>query len=292
MIYLILYPFSLLPLKILYLFSDLSYYILYHIFRYRRTIVSKNIENSFDSLSKRERIILEHHFYKNFCDNFIETLKLLSISKKELQKRFIVDYSEIEKILSQNKNGHIYLGHQFNWEWANAHISSTLNTNIIVVYKPIRNNQFNKLMKKIRSRFGSNLVSSKTMKKEIEKLGNSPHILVLAADQKPKVPIKSFWTTFLNQKTAFINGSELYTASNKTTSYFANLVREKRGYYKIEITPLFDFSKPYKLGLITQRFAKQLEKSIINQPENYLWSHRRWKHTYKNDYKKRWIDNL
>ncbi|MGC1633312.1 MAG: lysophospholipid acyltransferase family protein, partial [Gelidibacter sp.] len=226
------------------------------------------------------------------CDHFIETLKLLSINEEALHKRITVDYSEIERTVSENINCHVYLGHQFNWEWANAHISSILNHNIILAYKPITNPQFDKLMRKMRERFGSKLVSSKNMKKEIQKIGIRPHILILVADQNPKIPMKSFWTTFLSQKTAFQNGPEIYTASTRTITFFANIVREKRGYYKMEVSRLFDFSEPYKMGLITQLYARKLEESIINNPENYLWSHRRWKHEYKDEYIKRSIESL
>tara|TARA_R110002074_G_scaffold401274_1_gene598946 strand:+ start:407 stop:847 length:441 start_codon:yes stop_codon:yes gene_type:complete len=139
MLYKISYIFSLLPLRLLYLISDACYYLLYHVVKYRRKTVSENIKHSFTTLNKKERLIIEKKFYRNFCDNFIETLKLLSISKEELHSRISVDYSELINIKSQNKNCHIYLGHQFNWEWANLHISSVLEDNVIVAYKPIKN---------------------------------------------------------------------------------------------------------------------------------------------------------
>jgi KDO2-lipid IV(A) lauroyltransferase len=263
---------------------------LYYLIRYRRKVVSENIKNSLHSLSKEAQIRVEKQFYRDFCDTLVETLKLVSISKETLKKHISVDYSELENTLAQNQNCHIYLGHQFNWEWANAHISSTLKAPVIVVYKPIKNKALDVVTKKVRGRFGSKLVSSKNMRKEIEELNLKPHVLVLAADQNPKTPMKSFWTTFLSQKTAFMSGTELYTASNKTTSYYANFIRVKRGYYQFVLTPLFDFSKPYKIGLITSLFAKKMETEILRNPENYLWSHRRWKHEYKEDYKKRWMD--
>jgi KDO2-lipid IV(A) lauroyltransferase len=291
MIAFLLYPISLIPLRVLYLFSDLCAYLLYSIFKYRRKIVTENINKSFDDLTDLERNSIEKKFYNNFCDNFIETLKLLSISEKKLQSHITADYSELEKILDQNQNFHIYLGHQFNWEWANAHIASVLKkTNVVAVYKPLRNRIANNLMLKIRSVFGSKMVSSKKMKKEMEVFSEKQHILLLMADQNPKVPQKSFWTLFLSRRTPFLSGTELNTAHHKTTSFFAKIIREKRGYYKIILEPLFDFSQPYKVGIITSLYTEKLENAIISNPENYLWSHRRWKHIYKTEYKKRWID--
>jgi Kdo2-lipid IVA lauroyltransferase/acyltransferase len=290
MIYFFLHLVSLIPLRILYLFSDICSFLLYYIFKYRRKVVYDNINNSFYYLTYIERINIEKQFYKNFCDNFFETLKLVSISEKKLHSLITADYSEIEKIIEQNQNCHIYLGHQFNWEWANAHISSTLKKlNILVVYKTLSNKTANNLILKLRSRFGSKMISSKFMKKEIVAFENKPHVLILAADQNPNIPQKSYWTSFLSQRTAFVSGVELYTANQKKKCLFANIIREKRGHYKIEITPIFDFSKPYNTGLITNIFTEKLQNAIVSNPENYLWSHKRWKHKYKNEYHKRWI---
>lgn len=291
MITFLLYPISLIPLRILYVFSDFCAYLLYHVFKYRRKVVNQNISKSFNYLSDNERIIIEKKFYKNFCDNFIETLKLLSISEKKIHAHMTADYSELKKILANNQNCHIYLGHQFNWEWANAHISSVIKeTNIVVAYKPLSSTAFNNLMLKIRSRFGSKMVSSTSMKKEMVAFSEKQHVLILAADQSPTVPKRSFWTSFLSQPTAFISGTELYTASHKTPTLFAEITREKRGQYKLVLTPIFDFLETYNIGIITSIFTKNLENTIKTHPENYLWSHKRWKHTYKNEYNKRWID--
>ncbi|TYP98950.1 KDO2-lipid IV(A) lauroyltransferase [Tenacibaculum adriaticum] len=290
MITFLLYPISLIPLRVLYLFSDGCAYLLYYIFKYRRKVVHQNITKSFHSLAEKERAIIEKKFYKNFCDNFIETLKLLSISEKKLHSHITADYSELEKILANNQNCHIYLGHQFNWEWANAHIASAFKkTNIVVTYKPLSSTRFNNLMLKIRSRFGSKMISSKIMKREMEVFSEKQHVLILVADQSPNVPKRSFWTSFLSQPTAFISGTELYTASHKTPTLFAEIIREKRGHYKFVLTPIFDFSEQYTTGIITTKFTKKLEKTIKAHPENYLWSHKRWKHTYKSEYNKRWI---
>ncbi|QOG01196.1 lysophospholipid acyltransferase family protein [Flavobacterium sp. MDT1-60] len=291
MIDFLLYLISLIPLRILYFISDFFAFLLYYIFKYRRKVVAENIYQSFRTLSDIERIIIEKKFYRDFCDNFIETIKLLSISEKKLQSHITADYSQLEKILAENQNCHIYLGHQFNWEWANAHIASVLKkTDVVVVYKPLSSRPINDLMLRIRSRFGSKMVASKNMKKEMVQFSDKQHILVLVADQNPKIPQKSFWTPFLSQRTAFLSGTELNTAHHKTPSLFANIIREKRGHYKFVLEPIFDFSEPYKTGIITNIFTEKLENAILSNPENYLWSHKRWKHQYKNEYRKRWIN--
>lgn len=291
MVTLLLYPISLIPLRILYRISDVIAYLLYHVFKYRREVVKANIEKSFPHLDEKERSRIEKEFYINFCDHFIETLKLLSMSEQQLNEHITADYSELEKILANNQNCHVYLGHQFNWEWANAHVASTLkNHNIIVAYKPLSSKSFDKLMFKIRSRFGSKMVSSQNMKHEMEVFNDKQHVLVLVADQNPNVPKKSFWTSFLSQKTAFISGTELYTAAHKTPILFAEIIRQERGHYKFALAPVFDFTEQYQTGLITTLFTEKLESTIKSHPENYLWSHKRWKHIYKNEYSKRLFD--
>ncbi|MFC4816630.1 lysophospholipid acyltransferase family protein [Flavobacterium sp. GCM10023249] len=293
MIYAVLYLLSLLPLRILYFFSDLTSFILFYIIRYRRKVVRANIEKSFAYRNNIDRTKIEREFYTNFCDNIFETIKLLSITENELQSRIEFNYSDLQQLIKNKQNIHIYLGHQFNWEWANAHIASVLKSvNIVVAYKPLRNKSFNKFMLKLRSRFGSKMVSSKNMKKEIEDLKVKEHILIMVADQNPKTPEKSFWTSFLSQPTGFISGSELYSASKNTPTFFAKIVRIKRGKYKFEVAPIFNFEEEYHLGKITSIFTSKLEDAIIHNPENYLWSHKRWKHSYKEQYKKRWITNF
>lgn len=293
MIYAVLYLLSLLPLRILYFFSDLTSFILFYIIRYRRKVVRANIEKSFANRNNIDRTKIEREFYTNFCDNIFETIKLLSITENELHSRIEFNYSDLQQLIKNKQNIHIYLGHQFNWEWANAHIASVLKSvNIVVAYKPLRNKSFNKFMLKLRSRFGSKMVSSKNMKKEIEDLKVKEHILIMVADQNPKTPEKSFWTSFLSQPTGFISGSELYSASKNTPTFFAKIVRIKRGKYKFEVTPIFNFEEEYHLGKITSIFTSKLEDAIIHNPENYLWSHKRWKHIYKEQYKKRWITNF
>lgn len=255
--------------------------------------MKNNIAKSFQNLNENDRLKIEREFYTNFCDNFFETIKLLSMTEKELHSKIEFDYSNLKQLIENKQNIHVYLGHQFNWEWANAHIASILkDINIVVAYKPLRNKSFNNLMFRLRSRFGSKMVSSKNMKKEIEDLKIKEHILIMVADQNPKTPDKSFWKSFLSRPTSFISGSEIYSASKNTPTFFAKIVRLKRGRYKFDVSPIFNFDEEYHLGKITNIFTNKLEEAIIHNPENYLWSHKRWKHIYKEQYNKRWLNNI
>lgn len=290
MIGFLLYPISLLPLRILYFTSDFLAFLLYYIFKYRRRVVAENICKSFRALTQMERIEMEKKFYRDLCDNFVETLKLFSISQKMLDIHFKADYSELEHILSENQNCHIYLGHQFNPQWAMAHIGSVLKqTAVVVVVKPSMAYYSNDLFLHIGSRFGLQMASLQNMKKEMKHFSGRQHILVLAGDQNPKNGQKSFWTPFLSQRTAFIRSAEIYTARERTPCFFGNIIREKRGYYRFTLEPIFDFSEPYQTGIITKTFVEKLENAIVSNPQNYLWSHRRWEHIYRNEYSRKWI---
>lgn len=290
MTYYLLYPISLLPLRVLYAVSDLFSFILYTIFKYRRWVVNENLHNSFQNLSEAEIHRIEKEFYKNLCDTFFETIKLISMSEKKLLAHIQMDQEQLQLLQNNDQSFHIYLGHQFNWEWANAFIAAKLKkANVVVAYKPIKSKGFNDFMLKIRSRFGSKMVSSKNLKKEMKSYEDKNHILILVADQNPNIPEKSYWTNFMSQRTAFISGSELYSASLKKTILFANLIKTGRGTYTFEIKPMFQFSNNYSVGQVTARFAKNLETAISSHPENYLWSHKRWKHKYKTAYEKRFL---
>lgn len=290
MIIIALYLISLIPLRVLYLLSDVCAFTLFHIVKYRRNVVKENISNSFANLSEQDRAKIEKEFYKSFCDNFIETLKLMTLSEAKIQSYIKADYSELNKFLESNESCHIYLGHQFNWEWANAHISSSFkNENVLVVYKQIKNKTFDNLMLKIRTRFGSKMIESKSLKKEMVAYKDKKNIVIFVADQNPSMPKRSYWTMFLSQQTPFISGTELYSTSQQSPILFANIVRVKRGYYKFEIAPLHDYKEKLQPGQITSTFAKNLENSIEKNPENYLWSHKRWKHKYQNEFEKRWV---
>jgi KDO2-lipid IV(A) lauroyltransferase len=291
MIGFLLFPISLIPLRILYFISDFLAFFLYYIFKYRRRVVAENIYKSFLTLSDNERIIIEKKFYRHFCDNLIETLKLLSMSQKKLASHMSLDCSHLEKLLAENQKVHIYLGHQFNWEWAVAHIESVMKkTDVVVVCKPFRVSLRNNLMVQLRSCLGLQIVSLKKRKKEMDHFSSKQRVLVLVADQKPKNEQKSYWTSFLSQRTAFLKSIEINTAIDKTPSLFGNIIPEKRGYYKFTLEPIFDFSQPYQRGIITKIFVEKLEKAIVSNPYNYRWSHKRWEHTYKNEYHKRWIN--
>lgn len=198
LIYGILYLVSLLPFTILYLFSDFAAFILRDVTHYRKEILRKNLVIAFPEKPMEEREKIRKKFYRNLTDNFIEAIKLLSISKRSLEKRFQAENPEIfDKLYQQNKNVTVVLGHFFNWEYANQLYSLKVKQDLVVVYMPLNNQAFNRLFIKLRSRFKTFLVSAHKYSSEIKPFGKEkPYIEVLVGDQNPGAVSRAFWTPF------------------------------------------------------------------------------------------------
>jgi Kdo2-lipid IVA lauroyltransferase/acyltransferase len=280
LIYICCYLISLLPFWILYGIADFCYVVIYYIVRYRRQVVRENLKLSFPEKSEEEIIAIEKKYYRNLSDMVVETIKMMTISKKQLQKRMQVDTSLFGKLYQQGKSCQVHLGHSFNWEWANLRCKADVPNPFIVVYKPISNTTFEKLMMKMRARFGTILVSTSDIQSGMQPWQNKNYVSVLVADQNPSNTRRSYWAPFLHRITAFYKGPELSARRGDVPVVFWDIRKKKRGYYQAELKLIFDHPKVESEGVITERFVRFLENSIREQPELWVWSHRRWKHIY------------
>lgn len=269
--------FSLLPWWLLYALSDLCSFVLYHIIRYRRGIVLKNIKIAFPEISADERRNIAKKFYKNFVDNFIETIKLRYISKKELSKRFSYNHDVLQQPAAAGKNMTIALCHSFNWEYANLGLSLNFPFTFICVYMPISNEALNTIFKKMRIRFGSKLVSATNFGRDFLEFTKQIFCIGLVADQNPGDPRNAYWLPFFGRMTPFVKGPEKNAVYNNSYVVYCNLKKVKRGYYSCTLEILTKTPKDLPPGEITKLIVARMENSIRQQPENYLWSHRRWK---------------
>jgi len=269
------YLISLLHWRVLYILSDCIYPLLY--FGYRKKVVMNNLKIAFPEKSETQRKRIAKEFYKNFVDNFIEVIKLISISKKALQKRFTFDYQLINDLYNTGKNIQLTLGHFFNWEFANLCYSSRLIYPIVLVYMPIENKIFNRLFQKIRKRFGTNLVAATNFKNEFLPYSKGRHALVLVGDQSPSNPGGSYWVDFFGKKTPFLKGAERSARMNDDAVVLVNFYRIKRGYYHSDVVVLTTEPRKLPVGEITKQLVAFIEGAIRKHPANYLWSHRRWK---------------
>ena len=277
------YLISILPLWVLHLKSYLLYFFVYYIFGYRKKIVISNLKKSFPEKSEQEIKKISKQFYLHFCDVIFETIKLLTISKEKFKKHFIFDESAI-KIFNyfEDKNQSVIgvMGHCGNWEWGAIAYAAYFKHLITGVYHPLSNKNFDALLLKLRSGFGGNITPMKQMYKELLRLrqNNIPTLLGLIADQTPP-PESAYWTTFLNQDTPVFNGTEKIAKKFNYPVVYVGMTKVKRGYYVMNAVLITEKPNELPEGMISEKHTRELEKNIIAQPHNWLWSHRRWKHS-------------
>ncbi len=280
LVYGILYLFSLLPFRVLYLLSDGIAFLLYYIIGYRKQVVFQNLAIAFPEKSAVEIKKIAKRFYRDFVDNFIEFIKLLSISEKTLNKRFVCDYSPINDLYATGQNVQLHLGHFFNWELANLAYSANVNYPLVVVYMPISNKVLDRVFIKARKRFGSLLVRATRYRQDFSKYNRDRFALVLVGDQNPGGPENAYWADFFGKKTPFVKGPEKGARLNRAAVVMCNIYKLKRGYYKSEASLLTTDPRSLPDGEITRQMIAFIENNIRQHPSNYLWSHRRWKWEY------------
>ncbi len=275
-----IYLISILPFRILYFLSDFLYLIVYHLVGYRKQVVYQNLKNSFPNKSEQEIQIISKKFYHFFCDWLLEMIKSITISKKEALKRcYFSDTSILKKYSAENKKLIFVMGHFGNFELGGAAMKFTTAYQLYVVYRPLANRYFDKLIRKKRMRFGSKIISMKLTFKTMLSLKNSAELSATAfiADQTPDKD-NAYWTIFLNQETPVFWGTEIIAKKLNYPIIYISVSQPKRGFYKM--TPELLCENPSKTtkGEISEMHTKRLEKDIVKQPEIWLWSHRRWKH--------------
>jgi Kdo2-lipid IVA lauroyltransferase/acyltransferase len=277
-----LYLISLLPFWFLYRVSDFFFAILYYVLGYRKKVVMENLRNSFPEKSEKELKRIAIAFYKYLCDLFLETFKSLTVSKKEMLLRCTIntDAQKLFKDLSEQKKSIvIVMGHYGNWEWA-GNVFDYNKHQLYVIYHPLSDKYFNNLVIKMRTRFGTKLIEMKSTLRDMVTNRKDITATAFIADQTP-FPENAYWTTFLNQDTPVFIGTEKIASKFNYPVIYISVKRVKRGYYEIFAELLFETPKETKEGEISEAHTRRLEKDIIEQPEIWLWSHRRWKHKRK-----------
>jgi len=283
-VYGLLYAISLLPLKVLYLFSDLTYFFLYYVFGYRKKVVMANLLQAFPEKTEKERVIIAKKFYHNLTDTFIETIKAFSVSKEFINKHCTADFSVIHRLEEKGQSFQIHPAHHFNWEWANLHFPLHFRMPLLVVYMPLSNKVFEKIFYKNRSRFGSILLPATGMRKSYMPWRNKPHILALVADQNPGHPGNAFWLNFFNKPVPFIKGPERSAKDKGVAVVFVFIKKLSRGFYHTEFVLATEDASSLQTASLTKKYIADLTERIHEQPENWLWSHRRWKWEWKPEY--------
>ena len=277
---------SLLPLRLLYFFSDLLYYPLYYVVRYRRKVVRKNLEESFPEKSLVDLRKIEREFYHYFCDYIVETIKLFSMSEKQMRQR--MTFGGVDKIneIIKHKDCVLYLGHYCNWEWVSSiplHLGMTDNFIAGQIYHQIENKAFDKLFLWMRSRFHAvNIEMLMALRHLVRyKQQNKRFIIGFISDQSPNWNFVKMWTEFLNHKSSFFIGAESIAKATDAAVVYLDVQRVKRGYYHADFVVMTEDPKSFPDYEITVDYARRLEETIRRAPQYWLWSHNRWKRTYE-----------
>ena len=284
-IYPIFYLVSLLPLRVLYVFSDIQFFIVYSIVGYRKKVVRKNLRNSFPDKSDKELLKIEKEFYHWLCDYFNETVKLLSISKKTLLKHIeFRNVEQMEHCFSEGQNCAAILGHYCNWEWLSATglaFRQYPEAVMGLIYHPLYNDAFDRLFIDIRSAQGGVCIPKKdilrylvTYKKE-----KKNYLFGYISDQTPKWNNIHLWLPFLNQDTPVFTGGERIMRKMNDAVFYVEMQRPKRGKYICTFKLITREAPSLPEHEVTTRFFKMLEETINKQPAFYLWTHNRWKRT-------------
>ncbi len=286
------YLVSLLPLSVLYLFSDALYFPLYYGIRYRRRIVRKNLMESFPEKPKEEIVCIEKQYYHFLCDCGVEIVKQFSMSKKQMKKRVIFDGLDeiVKEMESCNQNFcFVYLGHYGNWEWLASFPYWVPNqVHCAQIYHPLYNKVFDRLLLYLRNRFGGKCIPMKgTLRHVIElKQSKQKTIIGFIADQAPKWNSIHHWTHFFHRETPVFTGVERIGKQVNALVYYMNVKRIKRGYYYCTFKSLAENVKSVPDYELTDGYIRQLEQTITAAPPYWLWSHNRWKRT-KEEFERR-----
>ena len=295
----LLYLLSLLPWFIIYALSDLLYVLAFHVFGYRKRVVLDNLYRAFPEMTEKERIRIAKRFYHNFTDTLLESIKVISMSERDLERHFIVNKETIALISGIVKSGktcQIHAMHNFNWEIVNHGVSRALDIPFLGVYMPLKNKVLEKIFRQMRSRYGTVLVPATAFKKNFEAVereySKTAYALALVADQSPGKPAEAWWLNFFNTPTAFIPGPERAARERKLGVVFAHFYKIRRGCYTFDAVLAAEDASVTSPGELTLGYARYVEDCIRKNPDNYLWSHRRWKHAYNPEYADRVLEPL
>ena len=269
---------SRIPFAALYWFADGVYLLNRHVVRYRYDVVGMNLRNAFPDHAQEELDELREQIFRNLSDLLVETIKGLNMSREELELRVSIEVPDDVRDLVLEERSAIYLsGHCGNWEWLLLYSCLHLPHPFAVAYQPFHDAHFDAFMLKARTRFGCQIIPATDLVRQVIKVRKTLKTLALLADQTPARNEKKYWTRFLNQDTAFIDGTDSLAWLTGMSVVFAKMRRVKRGYYVVSLQLISEPPYHKDSQAIVERYARELEAAILSDPSGWLWSHRRWK---------------
>lgn len=277
--FIFLFLIGIMPFFILYLFSDFMFIVLFYAIGYRKKVMLKNLRETFPDKPEKEIHILLRKSYRNLTDILIEGIKSFSMTRKQIRKRHhVVNPQILDSYFLNGQSVIAVTGHYCNWEWGSLSAGLFIRHKAIAFYKPLSNPYIDRFVRFNRARFGTTLASIKETSINFERYIKAPAAFLMAADQSPTNLEQCFWIRFLGRDTAFLHGPAKHAKLNNIPVFYVDVQRLRRGFYQVEISLLTDGVNMLEASEITRLYAQKLENVILRKPENWLWSHRRWKH--------------
>jgi len=273
----LLHAMAILPWSVLYAMSDGLFILIYHVVRYRRKLVQRNLAAAFPDRTAAARAVIAQRFYRNFCDQIVETVKLLHAGPEEILERFSVDTSVYDTMQGQGRHVLQATMHQFNWEWGNWVLNHRTSFAIRIIYMMVGSRTMQRIVNDYRLRHGAVLIPANDLKALMDE-GDRPSLTVFLADQNPSDLKRAQWIPFFGREIPFHRGLEILARRKGHAVVFDEIIRVGRGHYRSRSYLICSDGSTTSEGQITQMYAQFLQESITRQPENWLWTHNRWKH--------------
>jgi KDO2-lipid IV(A) lauroyltransferase len=269
---------SRLPMWALYAFSSFLYLLAFYVVRHRHQVIREQLEKVFPDWSDADRERIHKQFLKNFCDVLVEVWKSVSMSEADIRARMqIVNLEVARRYLDAGQSLMFVTSHLGNWEWLLQGVTLQLGYPVDAAYKPLHDPWAERLMLKVRSRFGARMVPAKELLADFLKRRGIVRAIAMNADQAPVSTDKRYWTRFLGQDTAFYIGAEQIARATRLPILYVGVRRIRRGYYDVELKPLWDGREVVSPNAVTERYARICEIDVLKRPADWLWSYRRWR---------------
>lgn len=268
-----------LPFRLLYLVSDGLYVVVYYLIRYRRQVTYDNIRKSFPEKNEREINQIAKTFYQNLCDLVVEVIKSKKLPRSQLIERVTFSNEDIfEKLYQDKQNILATTGHCGNWEWVGNRLGLIIKHEGAAIYKPLMGQFFDDYLVAQRKKYANTLmINYKQVIRSLLKIKEKLVTVFVLADQSPAIHEIDYFVNFLGRRTAFYQGTEKVARTLDYAVVYLDIQRVKRGYYQVNVQPICSHAKQTKEGEVTGKYVQMLEQSVRTNPDNWLWSHRRWK---------------
>jgi len=269
---------SRIPMWALYAFASFLYLLAFYVVRHRQVVIREQLEKVYPDSTRAEREAIHKQFLKNFCQVMVEILKSVSMTEEGMRAHVqIVNLEAARRYLDAGQSVMFVTSHLCNWEWLLHGVALQLGYPVDAAYKPLHDQWAERLMLGVRSRFGARLVPAKELLADVLRRRDIVRAVAMNADQAPVSTDRRYWTKFLGQDTAFYIGAEQIARATRLPMLYASMRRVRRGYYAVELKPLWDGRETTVPNTITERYARAAEIDVLENPADWLWSYRRWR---------------